>query len=278
MRGPELYGREPQRVRWSADGRVDLLPVARAGTDWREPPKPYRVRAGARLDARARHRRAGRLASAPLLETGDALARPDDARRRRRRAISTSSTLQGGDRAPPHADASATSAIPQFSADGKRVFFVRDDNVCSLDLDGGLRSAAHRHPRRCPAPKRLREGRPGSAAPLEAQQQRAVRGHPRSRARRQRSRKAERKAREAARSKPLYLARQRARHRALRVARTASAPAHDDDPQRRARKQTRVPNYVTVERLHRRARSSARRSATRRRRPRRLHDAADGQR
>jgi hypothetical protein len=45
MRGPELYGREPQRVQWSADGRWIYFQWNPPGTDWREPSRLYRVRA-----------------------------------------------------------------------------------------------------------------------------------------------------------------------------------------------------------------------------------------
>src|SRR6202022_880223 len=45
MRGPELYGRVPSNVRWSADGRWIYFQWNAPGTDWREPLRPYRVRA-----------------------------------------------------------------------------------------------------------------------------------------------------------------------------------------------------------------------------------------
>src|SRR5690349_6348484 len=45
MRGPELYGREPQNVRWSADGKWIYFNWLEPGTDWREAPKQFRVRA-----------------------------------------------------------------------------------------------------------------------------------------------------------------------------------------------------------------------------------------
>ena len=38
MRGPEVYGREPGRVQWSADSRWIYFQWNPAGTDWREPP------------------------------------------------------------------------------------------------------------------------------------------------------------------------------------------------------------------------------------------------
>ena len=45
MRGPELYGRPPQNVRWSADNKWIYFTWVEAGADWRETPKQYRVRA-----------------------------------------------------------------------------------------------------------------------------------------------------------------------------------------------------------------------------------------
>src|SRR5688572_2520593 len=47
MRGPEVYGREPQRVRWSADGRYIYFYWNAPGEKWSEPTQPYRVRATA---------------------------------------------------------------------------------------------------------------------------------------------------------------------------------------------------------------------------------------
>ncbi|MGI9090791.1 MAG: hypothetical protein ACR2GG_06785, partial [Gemmatimonadaceae bacterium] len=45
MRGPELYGRPPVDVRWSADNRWIYFNWVEPGKDWRERPAPYRVRA-----------------------------------------------------------------------------------------------------------------------------------------------------------------------------------------------------------------------------------------
>ena len=45
MRGPELYGREPQAVRWSADGKWIYFNWLEPGSDWRLPARPFRVRA-----------------------------------------------------------------------------------------------------------------------------------------------------------------------------------------------------------------------------------------
>ena len=45
MRGPELYGRQPDNIHWSADSRWIYFTWLEPGTDWRETPKQFRVRA-----------------------------------------------------------------------------------------------------------------------------------------------------------------------------------------------------------------------------------------
>src|SRR3954469_16023548 len=45
MRGPEVYGREPQNIRWSADGKWIYFNWLEPGSDWRLPARPFRVRA-----------------------------------------------------------------------------------------------------------------------------------------------------------------------------------------------------------------------------------------
>ncbi|HEX5580687.1 MAG TPA: hypothetical protein VFX39_03855, partial [Gemmatimonadaceae bacterium] len=45
MRGPEVYGREPQEVRWTPDSRWIYFQWLPPGSDWREPLATYRVRA-----------------------------------------------------------------------------------------------------------------------------------------------------------------------------------------------------------------------------------------
>src|SRR6185503_9137991 len=45
MRGPEVYGRDPQNVRWTADGQWIYFQWLEPGSDWRLPLKQFRVRA-----------------------------------------------------------------------------------------------------------------------------------------------------------------------------------------------------------------------------------------
>src|SRR4051812_50077038 len=48
IRGPEVYGRQPDNVRWSADSKWIYFTWLEPGTDWRERPRPFRGRAGPR--------------------------------------------------------------------------------------------------------------------------------------------------------------------------------------------------------------------------------------
>ena len=70
MRGPEVYGREPQRVQWSADSKWIYFNWNPPGTDWREPARPFRVRA-AGGSAPERVPDAQLDSVGPLLETGE---------------------------------------------------------------------------------------------------------------------------------------------------------------------------------------------------------------
>src|SRR4030081_1031738 len=45
MRGPELYGRHPDNIHWSADSRWIYFSCLEPVTDWRATPKAFRVRA-----------------------------------------------------------------------------------------------------------------------------------------------------------------------------------------------------------------------------------------
>ena len=45
MRGAELYGRHPDNIHWSADSKWIYFTWLEPGTDWRETPKQFRVRA-----------------------------------------------------------------------------------------------------------------------------------------------------------------------------------------------------------------------------------------
>jgi dipeptidyl aminopeptidase/acylaminoacyl peptidase len=135
MRGPELYGRVPQDVRWSADNKWIYFNWAEPGTDWREGAKRYRVRAvaGSKPErvSPAQFDSAGALVTTGersgngrymAVEYGGDIYVTDMQRGTTRRLTQTN----------------ARERQPQFSPDASRVYFIRDNNVYSIDLTSGL--------------------------------------------------------------------------------------------------------------------------------------------
>jgi len=239
MRGPELYGREPQRVQWSADGRWIYFQWNPPGTDWREPSRLYRVRAtGGSAPERVPDAQTDSVG--PLLETGDV------ARDRRTRVVASQGDLyivsRPGGTVRRLTETVTDERDPHFSADGRRVFFVRDNNVFSIDLDGGLVRQLT-DVRSGPAPKDSAKAE-GQRGTLEAQQ-RELFDVIRDRVRQDSLRTAERKAREALRVKPFYLGTNE-RIASLSVSPTANALLLVTSVPAERSQQTRVPNYVTT--------------------------------
>lgn len=134
MRGPEIVGREPTRVRWSADGQWIYFEWLPPGSSWREPLAPHRVRArpGATPE---RVTEAHMDSVAALVETGP--LSPDG----KFRVVSANGDLflidvkRATARRLTRTQAAETD--PGFSIDGRRVFFTRDENLFELDLASG---------------------------------------------------------------------------------------------------------------------------------------------
>jgi dipeptidyl aminopeptidase/acylaminoacyl peptidase len=238
MRGPEVVGREPSNIRWTADGRwvyFDWLPP---GSPWQAPLEPYRVRAerGAKPERMAR---AHMDTAGPLLALGS--RSPD----RRHRAVAHDGDLYLVDvragRARRLTETVAAETSPHYSADGKRVFFVRENNVFSVDLaDGFVRQLTDVRSGPAPVDSAPPKGQRGF---LEAQQ-RELFESVRDRVRRDSIAKAEEAARDSARVKPLYL------DKGERVSSISVSPGGrallivTEIPADKAER-TRIPNYVT---------------------------------
>ncbi len=135
MRGPELYGRVPQDVRWSADSKWIYFNWVEPGTDWRETPKRYRVRAvpGAKSE---------RVSPAQFDSAGALVTTGERSGNGRFMAVE-----YGGDIYVTDMQRGTTRRItqtlarerqPQFSPDASKVYFIRDNNVYSIDLNSGL--------------------------------------------------------------------------------------------------------------------------------------------
>src|SRR6266542_4031931 len=132
MRGPELYGRPPSDVRWSADSKWIYFNWLEPGTDWREQAKRFRVRAapGAKPE---------RVSPAQFDSVGALVTSGERSRNGRYMAVEYNGDIfvtdlqQGTTRRLT--GTIARERDPAFATDTRRVFFVRDNNVYSVDLN-----------------------------------------------------------------------------------------------------------------------------------------------
>jgi dipeptidyl aminopeptidase/acylaminoacyl peptidase len=121
-------------VQWSPDGRWIYFHWVPAGSDWRDVPRPHRVRAAA--GARPEQVPAAQLDTVgPLLATGNFSADRASKVVEYEGDIYVVDMRRGGVRRLTNTLGREVS--PVFSANGQRVFFVRENNVYSVDLAGG---------------------------------------------------------------------------------------------------------------------------------------------
>jgi dipeptidyl aminopeptidase/acylaminoacyl peptidase len=134
MRGTEHFGREPGNVRWSLDGQWIYFTWLPAGSDWRDTPRPYRVRAqgGATPEVVAP---AEMDRVEPLLADGPVSKDGSKKLTTVRGEIWLVDLRAGTSRRLTQTVAAEVGA--QFSSDGRRVFYVRDGNAYSIDLTNG---------------------------------------------------------------------------------------------------------------------------------------------
>jgi dipeptidyl aminopeptidase/acylaminoacyl peptidase len=199
MRGPELYGRAPTNVRWSADSRWLVFRWNDPGSDWREPMHTFRIRAvpGSKPEQLSI---AQADSVAPYVAEGP--RSPDG----RFRAVAANGDLylvtwRGTLRRLTQT--AAEESNPTWSRDGSTIYFVRDDNAYSMRLsDGFTRQLTDL--RGGPAPKDSAKAT-GQRGRLEAQQ-RELFESVRDRLAADSIARAERKAREALGLTPVYLA------------------------------------------------------------------------
>jgi dipeptidyl aminopeptidase/acylaminoacyl peptidase len=199
MRGPELYGRQPNNVHWSADSKWIYFTWLEPGTDWRETPKQFRVRAvpGARPE---------RISIQQVDSTGSRFARSERSHNGRYSVVEFNGDLYINDlttgttrRLTQTVDAERN---PQFSASDREIFFVRSNNIYSIDLSSGfLRQVTDI--RQGPAPTDSAKAL-GQRGRLE-QQQRDLFESVRDRIRADSIARAERLQRDSLSLKPIYL-------------------------------------------------------------------------
>jgi dipeptidyl aminopeptidase/acylaminoacyl peptidase len=199
MRGPELYGRQPDNVRWSADSKWIYFTWLEPGTDWRETPKQFRVRAvpGAKPE---------RVSIQQVDSTGSRFARGERSHTGRYSAVEFNGDLYLNDLTAGTArrltQTVEAERNPQFSSDDRRIFFVRNNNIYSMDLGGGLLRQLT-DIRQGPAPTDSARAQ-GQRARLE-EQQRDLFESVRDRIRADSIARAERLLRDSLALKPIYL-------------------------------------------------------------------------
>ncbi len=134
MRGPELYGREPQRVRWTADGEWIYFQWNPPGADWREPLGAFRVKA--RAGATPERMSEVHMDTAGPLITDGPLS-PD----RKLRVVDFRGDLYLVDTKRGVARRLSRTLLfesnPAWSADGARVYYTREGNAWSIDIGSG---------------------------------------------------------------------------------------------------------------------------------------------
>ncbi|HEX9310509.1 MAG TPA: alpha/beta fold hydrolase [Gemmatimonadaceae bacterium] len=199
MRGPELYGRQPDNIRWSADSKWIYFTWLEPGTSWRETLKQFRVRAvpGAKPE---------RVSIQQADTTGYRYAASELSHNGRYSAVEFNGDLYVNDltngttrRLTQTVDAERS---PQFSTNDRQIFFVRNNNIYSIDLVSGfLRQLTDIRQGPAPADSARAQGQRGR---LE-QQQRELFESVRDRIRADSIARAERLLRDSLALKPIYL-------------------------------------------------------------------------
>jgi dipeptidyl aminopeptidase/acylaminoacyl peptidase len=238
MRGPEVYGREPQRVRWSADGRWIYFYWNPPGTKWSEPLWPYRVPASAGGVPQ-------RLTEAQLDSAGPVFADGTYSRDRRLKAVSYEGDLYLVDtRAGSVRRLTQTVAIesnPSITADGSGAYFVRDNNIFYIDLARFfVRQVTDVRPGPAPKEDSVLTGQRGALR----SQQRELFDAIRERARLDSIARADKRAHEGLQPKPLYLA-EHERVTQLSVSPSGSALLVVTSVPAPNARETEVPQYIT---------------------------------
>src|SRR5690606_17307332 len=235
MRGPEVYGRAPENVRWSPDSRYIYFRWLPPGTDWRENPVDYRVRAvrGAQPESLSR---AHMDSIGPLLSNGE----PSPDRRRKVSAYEGDLWLIEGMRARRLTQTMEAERSPSWDARGERVFFLRGDNAFALDVATGFVQQLT-NVRSGPEPRTPQADVHDKAL---QRQQRELFQSVRDDIRRDSIMEANRARRDSQQVRPLHL-RQGERLTQVSVSPSGNALLLIASAQPQGAKQTMVPNFVT---------------------------------
>ncbi|MGH7678359.1 MAG: TolB family protein, partial [Gemmatimonadaceae bacterium] len=238
MRGPEVYGREPQRVRWSADGRHIYFYWNAPGTKWSEPLQPYRVRAVAGATPE-------RLTEAQIDSAGPLFADGSYTRDRRLKVTSYEGDLYlieaRTSRVTRITQTVANESNPSIAANGAGAYFVRDNNIYYVEFASGLVRQIT-DVRSGPAPRDSTfAGQRGALRSQQAELFDAIR----ERARLDSLSRSNRREHEARQPTPLYL-NQGEQVGQLSISPTGTALLVQTSVPAPASRQTEVPSFVTA--------------------------------
>jgi len=197
MRGPEHVGSSPSNVQWTDDGRWIYFRWKPGGRPWDEPSALYRVSASGGEPERLSDEAADSVGV--LFAPGD--LSPDE----RRRVVSYRGDLYLIERRTLAVrrltDTRSPEMSPVFGSDGRTIYFVRDNNVFAMTLDGG--SIRQLTDIRTGPPPEERE--PEGQRKALVDQQLELFEHIRRREARRQEQEERRKAREERELKPVYI-------------------------------------------------------------------------
>ena len=239
MRGFEITGREPTEVRWTPDGQWIHFRWLEPGASWREPLRPFRVRArpGFRPEPQTR---AQEDSVAPAIANGP--VSPD----RTRKLVGVAGDLwlvqlPSGTQRRLTQTPTITEVPLGFDLSGTVAFFRRDHNALAMDLvHGSIRQLTDI--RSGPAPDSAPKAE-GQRAAVEAENRRLI-GAVRDRRWQDSLTRAEREEREKRQARPVYLERDE------RVAQLSPSPAGSHvlviTTVEAKDRDTRIPSFVTL--------------------------------
>jgi dipeptidyl aminopeptidase/acylaminoacyl peptidase len=238
MRGPELVGAPPGQVRWTDDGAWIYFRWKPGSRRWHEPLRLYRVRAAGGLPEELPEATADSLSV--LIAPGD---RSPDGRTRAVAHAGDLFLIDGRTLAVRRLTHTvAQESAPVFSADGRTLFHVRNDNLFALNLaDASVRQLTNIHA--TPEPPAPRDPA-AQRRYLEEQQQELFEA---VRLRAERREEAEHRRLQAAARQPVAVhLEQGERVLGLQVSPAGGFAVLEVGRQARERRQTLVPDWVTI--------------------------------
>ena len=237
MRGPELVGEAPQRVQFSDDGRWIFFNWKPGGRPWYEPLATYRVS--------ARGGAPEKLSDALADSLGVLTANGPKSDDGRWRVVSYNGDLFLINRASLATrrltTTKAAETSPVFSHDARTLYFIRDNNIYSLELSSGeLRQLSDIRSGPAPEDPKLAEGQ----RKFLEEQQKELFEHVRRDVEQRNEQEKKRKEREARETKVAYLSREE-RVNSIAVERNGTFAILQTSRSGSSGRNVQIPDWVT---------------------------------